>query len=420
MNQQADNLIDHFFRHESAKLVSALTRFFGPRHIDLAEDVAQSALIEALESWRFGKIPDNPSGWLFRVAKNRALDALRHNEVRARLEPEVVRVHGENDAANRRIEEVFLDHEIEDSQLRMIFTCCDPDLPTESRIALTLKTLCGFSTPEIADALLTSEANTHKRIQRAKSRLREKQDLLDVPVGPDLVDRLETVHTVLYLLFNEGYYSTHDSELIRRNLCSEAIRLTTLICNHPTCGRPTTRALLALMSFHAARFDARVDDRGEIVLLEEQDRSLWDGAQIAQGLRLLEQASQSNEVSAYHLEAAIAAHHCTANNFHDTDWQGILNLYDLLIGLKPSPVYQLNRAIVLAKVKGPVAGIEEVEQLQDEGSLKDYHLLDATLGQLHVDAGDTASAREAFLRARSKTSSAKEHALLDRKLESLN
>lgn len=411
---------DHFFRHESARLVAALTRFFGPRHIDLAEDVAQAALIEALEAWRFGKTPDNPSGWLFRVARNKALDALRRHEVRARLEPEVVRIHGENQAASRLIDEVFLDREIEDSQLRMIFACCDPDLPTESAIAVTLKTLCGFSTREIADALLITEANVHKRIQRAKDRLRKRTDLLDVPTGPELVERIETVHTVLYLLFNEGYYSSHNDDLVRRNLCDEAARLTGLLSEHRDCSRPSTRALLALMSFHAARFDTRVDEAGEIVLLEDQDRSRWDGARIAAGLRLLEQASESNEISTYHLEAAIAAHHCTARSFQDTDWTGILGLYDLLIGLKPSPVYQLNRAIVLAKVKGPAAGIDIVEQLRKEQTLKNYHLLDATLGQLHVDAGDPASAREAFLRAKTKTSSEKEHALLDRKIESLN
>ena len=411
---------DHFFRHESAKLVASLTRFFGPRHIDLAEDVAQSALIEALEAWRFGKVPQNPSGWLFRVAKNRALDALRHQQVKARLEPEVVQEFGESRAAAQLIDEVFLDREIEDSQLRMVFACCDPALPAESRIALTLKTLCGFSTPEIADALLTTEANTHKRIQRAKSKLRERTDLLDVPTGPELQERLNTVYTVLYLLFNEGYYSSHTDDLIRRNLCDEAVRLTTLLTEHRTCARPTSRALLALMVFHSARFDARVDERGNPILLEDQDRNRWDGNRIAQGLRLLEQASESNEISTYHLEAAIAAQHCTARSFTDTDWSGILNLYDLLIGLKPSPVYQLNRAIVLAKVKGPAAGIQEVEQLKQADVLKNYHLLDATLGQLHVDAGNRESARAAFTAAKTKTSSDREQAFLDRKLDSLN
>ena len=419
MNTHADHLIDHFFRRESAKLVAALTRFFGPRHIDLAEDVAQSALVEALEAWRFGRIPQNPSGWLFRVAKNRALDALRHQEVKARLEPEIVREFGENRATGRLIDGVFLDHEIEDSQLRMMFACCDPEFPAESRIALTLKTLCGFSTTETADALLTTEGNAHKRIQRAKAKLRERNDLLDVPTGPDLHKRLDSVHTVLYLLFNEGYYSSHTNDLIRRNLCDEAIRLTSLLCEH-RAGRPTSRALLALMSFHTSRFDARVDSHGDIILLEDQDRLLWDKDLIARGIRLLEQASESNEISTYHLEAAIAAHHCTARSFSDTDWQAILSIYDLLIGLKPSPVYQLNRAIVLAKVKGPVAGIHEVECLKDERALKNYHLLDATLGQLHVDAGNKVSAREAFLSAKTKTSSDREHALLDRKLESLN
>ena len=353
---EAAQLLDHFFRHESARLVAALTNFFGPRHIELAEDVAQSALLEALEAWRFGRLPDNPSAWLFRVAKNRALDSLRHHQVRSRLEPDIAEHLKGDSEPGERLDEVFLDRDISDSQLRMMFACCDPELPAESRVALTLRALCGFSTPEIADALLTSETNAQKRVQRAKLKLKERRDLLDVPSGEELKSRLESVHTVLYLLFNEGYNSSHADELIRRHLCDEAMRLVRLLIDHPSIRSPTSRALLALMSFHAARFDARLTDEGDIVLLDEQDRRRWDEELIGEGVKLLELASASNEISTYHLEAAIAALHCSASRIEETDWKGILEIYDLLIELKPSPVYQLNRAIVLAKVSGPGRG----------------------------------------------------------------
>ena len=414
-----DRLLDHFFRHESAKLVSTLTGFFGPRHIELAEDVAQTALLEALEAWRFGTLPENPSGWLYRVARNKALDALRHHQVRSRLEPDIAEHLASESESSRYEGEVFLERDISDSELRMMFACCDPELPAESRVALTLKALCGFSTAEIADALLTSEANAQKRVQRAKLKLVERSDLLDVPAGEELTSRLDSVHTVLYLLFNEGYNSSHDDDLIRRHLCDEAMRLVRLLIDHPDIPPATSRALLALMSFHTARFDARLSEDGDIVLLDEQDRGKWDRELIDSGLRLLEQASASNEISTYHLEAAIAALHCSACTIEKTDWQAILDIYGLLIELKPSPVYQLNRAIVLARVSGPGAGIVEVERLKAARALERYHLLDATLGQLYLDAGDRGAAKRAFLRARDLTFSPKERNLLDRKLRSL-
>jgi predicted RNA polymerase sigma factor len=214
-----------------------------------------------------------------------------------------------------------------------------------------------YTVINVGDAMLTTEVNAHKRTQRAKSKLRERTDLLDVPTGPELQERLNNVYTLPYLLFNEGYYSSHTDDLIRRNLCDEAVSLTTHLTEHRTGARPTSRALLASMYFHFARFDAHIDERGNPILLEDQNQNRWDGNRIAQGLWLLKQASESNEISTYHLEAAIAAQHCTARSFIDTDGSGILNLYNLLIGPKPSPVYQLNRAIVLAKVKGPAAGI---------------------------------------------------------------
>ena len=381
-------------------------------------DPTYQPLVEALERWRFGSVPDNPSGWLYRVAKNRALDLLRHEEVVDRLQGNVA--DELRDALdNERLDTVFLDDEISDSQLLMMFACCDPDLPTESRIAITLKSLCGFGTREIADALLTSDANVHKRIQRARHRLREREDLLDVPSGNLLESRLDSVHAVLYLLFNEGYASSHSEEVIRRSLCEEAIRLCAMLAHHPTFRSGVAWALLALMKLHTARFAARLDDRGDIVLLEDQDRSQWDRALITQGLGDLERASETGQISTYHLEAAIAALHCMAPSVAETDWAAILDIYTTLTELKPSPIYQLNRAIALSKVQGPAAGIDAINRIDRPAALDRYHLFDATLGQLHVEAGDFDQARQALTAARGKTSSNRERALLDRKIANL-
>lgn len=418
MTQNPDQILDHFFRHESGRLVAALTRFFGPRHIDLAEDVAQTALVEALERWRFGSVPDNPSGWLYRVAKNRALDLLRHEEVVDRLQGDVAN-ELRNTLDNERLDTVFLDDEISDSQLRMMFACCDPDLPAESRIAITLKSLCGFGTREIADALLTSDANVHKRIQRARLRLREREDLIDVPTGSLLEPRLDSVHTVLYLLFNEGYASSHSEEVIRRSLCDEAIRLCGMLAPHSTVQSGATWALLALMKFHTARFGARLDAQGDIVLLEDQDRNQWDRPLIAEGLGDLERASEAQLISTYHLEAAIASLHCIAPSVAETDWSAILDIYTTLLELKPSPIYQLNRAIALSKVQGPNAAIAAIGRIDRPPALDRYHLFDATLGQLHVEAGNIDKARRAFTTAREKATSSRERTLLDRKISNL-
>src|SRR5262245_54988125 len=409
------SLVDHFFRHESGKLAAVLTRVFGLHNLELVEDVVQTALIEALETWKIHGVPENPSAWMYRVARNKALDVIRRQHVSDRLNPEWMSLR-ETISPPAEIDRLFLSHEIADSQLRMMFTCCHPDLPQESQIALTLKTLCGFGTHEIARALLTTDDNVKKRIARAKRKFLESEIAFEVPIGDALKLRLSSVHTVLYLLFNEGYSSSQPHELIRRELCEEAMRLCLLLVDHPVSTNPETAALLALMLLHAARFDARLDESGDILLLEDQDRARWDYELIARGIHYLNQSASGERISRYHLEAAIAAQHSLAPSFAETNWAAILTLYDDLIRVHPSPIHELNRAIAVAQQAGPDAGIKAIQEIQDSSHLEDYHLFHATLGELHRRAGRTVEARECFQTALRYTDSLSEQHLLERKL----
>ena len=401
----SDWVVDHFFRHESARLVALLTRAFGLRHLELIEDVVQSALLQALETWKLKGVPKDPAAWVGVVARNKALDAFRRRQTAEKYAPDVAWLETSKTGGRAELDELFLDAEIRDSQLRLMFACCHGELPPESRIAVALKVLCGFSLREIAHALLTSEANIKKRIYRAKRKFSSRRIAFEVPAGDELAPRLDSVHSVLYLLFNEGYNSQHPDELIRRDLTEEAIRLCHQLAEHPVCSTPATRALLALMLFHAARFDARLDSEGGILRLEDQDRDRWQQPLIARALEYLDASADGDELSRYHLEAGIAAHHCLAPSFEATDWGAILDLYDRLLALQPSPVYELNRAIVLAQLEGPAAGIAALENTPDLAALGSYHLLDATLGELYLRAGDASRARTYFRAASAKTRS---------------
>jgi RNA polymerase sigma factor (sigma-70 family) len=409
-------LVDHFFRHQSGKLVSVLTRVFGLHNIQLVEDVVQAALVQALESWKIQGVPEDPAAWMYRVARNKALDVMRRRDVADRLDPEWMRF-AKGDEGSDPLSQFFLSHEIADSQLRMIFTCCHPDLPEESQIALTLKALCGFSTHEIARAILTTEANVKKRIARAKRKFVDKEITFEVPTGDALRSRLGSVHTVLYLLFNEGYSSSQPYELIRRDLCGEAIRLSALLFDHPASTNPESAALLALMLLHASRFDARLDEQANILLLEEQDRGRWNQELIMHGLHYLNESAVGHRISRYHLEAAIAAKHALAPNFAETDWPAILSLYDDLTRIHPSPIHELNRAIVVGQLSGPDAAIAAIQRIKELESLGEYHLLHATLGEFHRQAGRAEEARACFQKAMECTVSPSEQRLLERKLQ---
>jgi RNA polymerase sigma-70 factor (ECF subfamily) len=405
--------VEHFFRHEAGRLVSVLTRIFGWRNFDLVEDMVQATLVEALQSWRVHGAPANPSGWAHRVARNKVLDALRRDKAGERAREEWVAARP---AQVGEIDELFLDTGIEDSLLRMIFACCHPRLAREDQLALTLKALCGFGNSEIARALLVSEEAVKKRLQRATRDLIDHQVTLDAPGPEELGRRLDSVHQVLYLLFNEGHSPCEGETAVRADLCEEAARLCHLLCCQPSFSTPATNALMALMLFHAARLEARLDGRGSLLLLEEQDRSQWDWRLIRRAQEFLDRSAEGTVVSPFHLEAGIAYHHCTAKSYAETDWPAILRLYDALLALHRSPVYLLNRAVALAQVAGPQAGIRALDEVGQGPALRHYHLFDATLGELYRRAGDMARARRHLEAARQKTSSPFERGLIERRL----
>jgi RNA polymerase sigma factor (sigma-70 family) len=406
-------LVEHFFRHEAGRLVSVLSRVFGWRHFGLVEDMVQATLIDALEAWQVRGVPDNPSAWVHRVARNKILDALRRDQIGERVLKEWAAcrpVHEE------KLDELFFDSEIEESQLRMMFACCDPHLAREDQIALTLKTLCGFSHAEIARALLVGRETVKKRLQRATRDLIDRQIALEPPPAEELAERLDSVHQVLYLLFNEGYSSCEGETAIRADLCEDAARLCHLLCCHPRFHTPATQALMALMLFHAARLESRLDQRGGVLLLEEQDRGKWDERLIRRGEQFLACSAEGTALSTFHLEAAIAWHHCTAKSYAETDWAAILRLYDALLQAERSPMYVLNRAIVVAQIEGPRAAIRALDEAGQDAALRRYHLFDATLGELYRSAGDMPRAHQHFVAALSKTASPFDRELIDRRL----
>lgn len=392
MSEELHGLVDHLFRRQAGQMVATLARVFGAEHLSLAEEVVQEALVTALQQWSWHGVPDDPAAWLFRVARNRALDQLRRRKRFREREPELAAALSEHAAAD----EPAFAHELRDDSLRMMLMCCHPAIPEESRIALTLKTVGGFSVDEIARALLAQNAAVAQRIVRAKRLIRDEGIALEMPSREELPARLESLQKVLYLIFTEGYSAHAGEELIRTDLCEEAIRLAREVAEHPVATSPAAHALLALMLLQAARLPARVDATGELATLMEQDRLLWDRARIAEGLRHLDASASGPRLTRYHVEAAIAAEHAVAPSFEETDWPAIIALYDDLLQIEPSPVVALNRAIAVAMAEGPAAGIAAAHPLAP--SLPSYLPLAATLGELHLRSGDRAAARH-FARA---------------------
>jgi RNA polymerase sigma factor (sigma-70 family) len=395
----ATHLVDHLFRHEAGRMVAALCRVLGVHNLDLAEEIVQETLCQALELWRFDRIPDNPAAWLMRVAKNRAIDAIRKQRNARRFAPELAATLQPESSLATHVDAVFTDHEIADEQLRMMFACCHAQISPESQIMLILKILCGFGVHEIAQAFLTGEAAIEKRLARARQVLAESGLAEDVAGESPIRRRLGAVHQALYLLFSEGYHGSHPSLAIREDLCAEAMRLAILLAEHPAGDVPASHALLALMCFHAARLPARMDEHGLLVELAGQDRTRWIRPLIEQGLRELGRSSQGGELTPYHLEAGIAAAHCSAAGIEDTDWPAILGLYDLLLEIRPTPIVALNRAIVVAQIHGPDAGLANLDLLASEARLESYQFLAAAQGELHRRAGRLAEARRHLDRA---------------------
>jgi len=361
-------VVEHLFRHEAGKMVAILTRIFGIEHLGLAEDVVQEALARALQTWPFYGVPKNPSAWIMRASRNLALDVVRRERVFRGKEPEISRLIEEGHGSDAAI---FPEQEIADDRLRMIFVCCHPLIPPEAQVALALKTLCGFSVKEIARAFLTTEAAIAKRLVRAKEHIRDARIPFEIPTSPELERRLNGVLQSLYLLFNEGYKASTGEKLVREEVCSEAIRLTSLLAQHTVGNQPRTHALLALMLLNGARLPARVD----------VDRTLWDRGMLARGHYHLAQSAGGSEITDYHLQAAIAACHCSAPDYKSTDWSRILSLYDRLVQFDQSPVAALNRAVAVAEVRGPRAGLDAVAAIPNLPSLDSYYLLHSVLGE---------------------------------------
>ena len=413
-------LVDHLFRHEAGRMVAILTRLFGIHNLELAEDIFQDTLHQALKDWSLGPIPDNPSGWLMVVAKRKAINAVRRERLHRSFARDMDALLKSEWTTAYTMDHVFLEDEIKDSQLRMIFTCCHPALPMEGQLALTLKTLCGFNIAEIAAAMLTTESNINKRLYRVKEKIRNEEIPFIVPAGQQLLPRLDAVLLVIYLLFNEGYNSSGDNAVIRQDLCLEAMRLAMLLTEKPvTNGYPPVYALLALLCFHSARLDARIDTNNSLIALEEQDRSRWNRELISQGLQFMTQSTGGNQVTAYHLEAAIAAEHCLAPDLESTNWARIHDYYLELEKLKPSSVIRLNLAIVTGKKDGPRAALRLLHNLERNHVLDNYYLLDASLGEFYQQLGQKEEALAYFRRARELTRSTAIREVLDKKIARL-
>ncbi|HEX2232152.1 MAG TPA: RNA polymerase sigma factor [Thermoleophilaceae bacterium] len=404
-------VVDRLFRRESGRAVATLIRVLGD--FDLAEEAVQEAFVMALRRWPEQGVPDRPAAWITTVARRKAIDRLRRErrltEKRADLAA-LARDEDEGDEVQPTT--------IPDDRLRLIFTCCHPALSPEARVALTLRTLGGLQTPQIARAFVTSEQAMQQRLVRAKRKIRDARIPYAVPADHDLPERLRSVLSALYLIFNEGYLAS-SGELVQGELCQEAIRLARVLVELMP-DEPEARGLLALMLLQHSRRDARTGPDGELVLLPDQDRSLWNADEIAEGLSLTRQARREQPSGPYALQAAIAAEHARAAAAEDTDWEWIAALYDRLVAVRPSPVIELNRAVAVAMAEGPAAGLDFVERLMAEGSLERYHLLHSTRADLLARLGRQAEARSAYRAALELTANPVERSFLARRLDEIS
>jgi RNA polymerase sigma factor (sigma-70 family) len=407
--------VEHLFRREGAKMVAILTRIFGIEHLNLAEDVVQEALARALQTWPFYGIPKNPSAWIMRASRNLALDVVRRRKVFQNKQAEIICLMDRDGAAPN--EAIFSEDEISDDRLRLMFVCCHPAIPADAQVALALKTLCGFSVAEIGHAFLTTEAAIAKRLTRAKQKIHRARIPFEIPAGGELDQRLDNVLQSLYLLFNEGYKASSGENLVREELCEEAIRLAELLVAHPASNQPKTHALLALMLLNAARNPTRLDSEGNLLRLQDQDRTRWDKSKISRGMFHFGQSAAGDYLSEYHLQAGIAACHCAAGDYESTDWPKILSLYDRLIELDQSPVVALNRAVAIANVHGPKAGLQAVRQVRNRNKLNSYYLLYAVLGEFEMRSGNLQAAAEQFRRSFELAETKSERAFLLKRLQ---
>jgi len=417
LKQPVAEAIDAVWRIESARLIAGLARVVGD--IGVAEDLAQDALVAALEQWPQSGVPDNPGAWLMATAKHRAIDHLRRGKMQDRKHEHLGRELDERQVSPEAELADAIDDHVGDDLLSLIFTACHPVLTTEARTALTLRLLGGLTTDEIARAFLVSKATIQQRIVRAKRTLAAARVPFEVPRGAELAQRLDSVLEVIYLIFNEGYSATAGDEWVRPALCEDALRLGRILAELAPA-EPEVHGLVALMEIQASRIRARVSPTGEPILLLNQDRGRWDHLLIGRGLAALERAEALGGASGpYTLQAAIAACHARARVAAETDWTRIVALYDALAQLMPSPVVELNRAVALGMAFGPAAGLEVVDQLQTDPALAGYHLLPSVRGDLLAKLGRFEEARTELARAAELTQNARERALLLKKMEAL-
>lgn len=383
---------DHVFRHEAARLRASLVRAFGARHIDLAEDVVQDALVEALKHWRFHGVPDNPGAWLLSVARRRAIDELRRDRVLERSAPGIAAWLGRPQAP--RDAGLVLD-----DQLAMLFACAAPQLAPESRIALMLHLVAGFSIAEVARAFLLSEDAASQRILRAKRLLRDEQATIEVPDETHLPERLDAVLDTIYLMLNEGHAPGVGNDPVRLDVLEECTRLCELLLEHPRTTAPAVHAMLAMTLFTRSRTDARMDEAGVLLMLDQQPRDKWNQALIQRGFRHLALAASGTRLTRYHIEAAIASIHARATTFESTDWAELLSLYDLLVRAHPTPIVRLNRVVVIAMLHGPQAGLHALDEADLQSALANYPPFHAVRAQLFERADLLHEARAALLAA---------------------
>jgi RNA polymerase sigma factor (sigma-70 family) len=415
--QQAADAIDAVWRIESARLIAGLARIVGD--VGLAEDLAQDALVAALEQWPRSGVPDNPGAWLMATAKHRAIDQLRRQKMQGRKHEHLGRELDERQVSPEPALAAAIDDHVGDDLLSLIFTACHPVLTTEARVSLTLRLLGGLTTDEIARAFLVPKATIQQRIVRAKRTLAAARVPFEVPRGAELAQRLESVLEVIYLIFNEGYSATAGDEWVRPALCEDALRLGRILAELAPA-EAEVHGVVALMEIQASRLRARVGPTGEPILLLDQDRGRWDHLLIGRGLAALERAEAlGGAYGPYTLQAAIAACHARARTAEETDWTRIVALYDALAQLLPSPIVDLNRAVALGMAFGPAAGLEVVDSLTTHPALAGYHLLPSVRGDLLAKLGRFEEARAELKRAAELTQNARERGLLLKKLEAL-
>lgn len=410
------NRLDHLFRHETGKMISVISRIIGFDKIDEAEDIVQDTLLKAMQLWSMKGIPSNPEAWLYTVAKNKAIDNIRKNKNQVKYQSEVGELLYSEWSLIPTVDKMFLENEIQDSQLRLIFACCDKSLTIEYQIPLILKLIAGFSSKEISRALLIGEETVNKRIYRAKKKLAENNNSLKVPIGDEATERIHTVNRVIYLIFNEGYNATTGDRILRDDLCYEALRLVELITNHNAFNNDYSLSLSGLIKCHLSRMAARFGDDKNLITLDKQDRRKWDLELMNSGFIDLQKV-QTRITNKYFLEASISATHCNAKSFEETDWGMIISVYDSLYLLEASPYILMNKYIALSYHKNPETAIELMLTLKE---LESYYLYNSSLSQLYSRTGNINKAIEYIEKAITMTENKQEIEQLTKKLKKLS